>query len=591
MLLGIDVGGTFTDAVLIENGRVIASAKKRTQHDRLMVGVLAALDAVLACEGVAPQGIEQVTLSTTVVTNAIVSHQLDPVDLYVVAGPGMNVTHSFPVEPIFIRGYTDHRGLVQEPFKETDFMAQVKGAHRHSRAAVSAKFAVRNPREEQRLAALLDEQYDFVSTGSSLSGALNFPRRTISAYYNSAVVSIFETFREEVKGALTERQIQAPLYILKADGGSLPIDGIADRPVETAFTGPAASVLGLKALEGTPYHMAVALDIGGTTTDISLWEDGQALMAREGVSIDGYPSSVRSFLVRSLGMAGETALSFDRLQNKVSIGPERRGPSVALGGQVATLADALICLGQVDFGDADKARQAMADFGQRLVQEGGLESLLADAGLLTETGLIEQDGPSLAMGDLGDVESESLGYWVSQAVCRIAVRSIQEAIDTMVAEANQQPIYVVEDLVNPHRFQPDTLVLIGGSARAFSGILAKYTEYRVIVPEEAAVANAIGAALARHTLELTLHLDTKQGVLTVPELGLQEENPSCYQGQDVVAYGFSLLEKEAKRLGISPCGMACTSLEDFPVVAGGARPYRIITARVQLEAGVSDYVR
>lgn len=541
MLLGIDVGGTFTDAVLIKDASVLAWAKSRTSHGHLMDGILASLDQVLRDAKVSGEAIEQVTLSTTVVTNAIVSHQIDEVDLYIVPGPGRNVLGAFPVKPHIVSGYTDHRGQVLARLSSQDFMAYVDDHQNHSKAAISAKFAVRNPQEEGRLANLLHNTYSFVTEGAKLSGALNFPRRTVSAYYNSAVASIYQNFMDQVKEALEARGIVAPVYILKADGGSLPVAQLEDKAVETAFTGPAASILGLMALDSVPSsHKAIALDIGGTTTDISLWNEGRPLMTKEGVSIDGYPSSIQSFLVRSIGVAGETAVR--QQDGQVQIGPDRVGPSVALGGSQPTLGDALIALGLAEFGDKVKAQAAMASF-----------------------------------------DPEMLG--------KMAVDRILEAIHDMVEEANHQPIYVIEDLVNPPIFEPDTLILIGGSAKAFKPLLERYTDYAVILPKEGAVANAIGAAMARHTLSLTVHVDSKTGRLTVPELGLQEENHSIIRGQEAVDYGCKLLAEEASRLGLAATDMVCQNLEEFSSIEGWGKSYKRITAQVAMQAGVIDHVK
>lgn len=551
MRLGIDVGGTFTDAVIVDHNRLLGAAKSRTTHEQFMVGLLASLDKVLSQEGIEADKISQVTLSTTVVTNTIVSHHLDPVDLFVIPGPGLNIENAFPVKPYILKGYTDHRGHLQERMKEEDLrdrLDEIEAAHVGAyrgkqgikRAALSAKFAVRNPKEEARLATILGNYYDFVSTGASLSGSLNFPRRTVTAYYNAAVEGIFRDFKTSVQMALETRGILAPLYILKADGGSLPIDALLEKPVETAFTGPAASVLGLYTLEAMKeYPMAVALDIGGTTTDISLWQEGKPLMTKEGLSIDGYPSSIQSFLVRSIGLAGETVLR--KKDNHLLIGPDRVGPSVALGGNQATLGDALLALGYAHYGDLLKAQEAVADF------------------------------------DLGEVAQE-------------AAQTIVAAIEAMVEEANRQPVYVVEDLLNPHPFQPDTLVLIGGSAQAFKPLLEAYTNYRILVPQDAAVANALGAAMARHSLELTIHIDTKTGILTIPELGLQEVNPSIRTEEAVVDYAFKKLEEQAHSLGLEKGPMVLKHIEAFPVIEGWGTSHMTITASVQLEAGVTGHV-
>ena len=188
MLLGLDVGGTFTDAVIIDGHRVVASAKRRTTKDNLMQGIGEALDAVIQSCNTA--NIEQVTLYTTVVTNTIVEEKEQVVDLYVVTGPGRNVDDIFPVQPIYLQGYTDHRGIVVErtPTNTVHGVAEMVQSHSGTDlAAVSAKFGVRNPQEELSIAKELEHTYATISNGSLLSGSLNFPRRTISAYFNSAV--------------------------------------------------------------------------------------------------------------------------------------------------------------------------------------------------------------------------------------------------------------------------------------------------------------------------------------------------------------------------------------------------------------------
>lgn len=108
MLLGIDVGGTFTDAVLVDNGAVHAQAKRPTTHGEVLRGILAALDAVMDGEDVAK--IERVVISSTIVTNALTEGKTQPVFLAVMTGPGMNVKGCFPVEPYLVSRYVDHRG-------------------------------------------------------------------------------------------------------------------------------------------------------------------------------------------------------------------------------------------------------------------------------------------------------------------------------------------------------------------------------------------------------------------------------------------------------------------------------------------------
>ena len=569
MLLGLDVGGTFTDAVIIDGHRVVATAKRRTTKDNLMNGIGEALDAVL--EGYDTSNIEQVTLSTTVVTNTIVEEKEQVVDLYVVTGPGRNVDDIFPVKPIYLQGYTDHRGIVVEhtPADAVRGIANMVQARSGTDlAAVSAKFGVRNPQEELSITEKLKNAYHAISNGSLLSGSLNFPRRTISAYFNSAVTPVFTVFKKNVEDALSARNIVAPLHILKADGGSLPIEHMVSRPVETAFTGPAATVLGLSALGVIGNQHTVALDIGGTTTDISLWKHGRPLMTKNGVSIREYPSAVRSFAVTSVGIGGESVV---RLKNgNLTVGPERVGPSVALGGIEPTLGDALIVLGHANYGDFNLASRALQD--------------LADAIQAT----VQSNNVNTLNNQLTLIKTSSD---VARLILQNALETIQCGVDEVITVENKRPIYVVADIVNPDIFVPEHIVVVGGTAPSLGASIGEYMDLPITIPENAAVANAIGAALALSTIELTVHVDTKRRLLVIPELGIKQQNCTLKRAEQVVERAKEALSEEALRLGLDTAQeIEVISIEDFPVVEGWQSMERLITVKVQLAAGVKHYV-
>lgn len=569
MLLGLDVGGTFTDAVIIDGHRVVATAKRRTTKDNLMNGIGEALDAVL--EGYDTSNIEQVTLSTTVVTNTIVEEKEQVVDLYVVTGPGRNVDDIFPVKPIYLQGYTDHRGIVVEhtladAVRGIANMVQARSGT--DLAAVSAKFGVRNPQEELSITEELKNTYHTISNGSLLSGSLNFPRRTISAYFNSAVTPVFTVFKKNVEDALSARNIVAPLHILKADGGSLPIEHMLSRPVETAFTGPAATVLGLSALGVIGNQHTVALDIGGTTTDISLWKHGRPLMTKNGVSIREYPSAVRSFAVTSVGIGGESVVRFKK--GNLTVGPERVGPSVALGGIEPTLGDALIVLGHANYGDFNLASRALQD--------------LADAIQAT----FQSNNVNISNNQLTLIKTASD---VARLILQNALETIQRGVDEVITVENKRPIYVVADIVNPDIFVPEHIVVVGGTAPSLGASIGEYMDLPITIPKNAAVANAIGAALALSTIELTVHVDTKRRLLVIPELGIKQQNCTLKRAEQVVDRAKEALSEEAFRLGLDTSQeIEIISIEDFPVVEGWQSMERLITVKVQLAAGVKHYV-
>ena len=591
MLLGLDVGGTFTDAVIIDGHRVVSSAKRRTTKDNLMQGIGEALDAVLdSCD---TSNIEQVTLSTTVVTNTIVEKKEQVVDLYVVTGPGRNVDDIFPVSPIYLQGYTDHRGIVVERTSTDGVRGIARMVQERSGtdlAAVSAKFGVRNPQEELSITETLQETYNTISNGSLLSGSLNFPRRTISAYFNSAVTPVFTVFKKNVEDALSVRNIKAPLHILKADGGSLPMEHMVSRPVETAFTGPAATVLGLSALGAIGNAHTVALDIGGTTTDISLWKQGKPLMTKNGVSIREYPSAVRSFAVTSVGIGGESVVRI--VDGEITLGPERVGPSAALGGNEPTLGDALIVLGYASYGDTELATQSL----QRLahvLQANGKDGEWEDTfgnysgntfGNYGEDTFEDHNSEKQCTHNMSALD-------VAQLIVEKALETIQHGIDEVVQAENKRPVYVVADIVNPDVFAAAQIVVVGGTAPSLGPSIGQYLDLPVIIPENAAVANAIGAALALSTIELTVHVDTKRRLLVIPELGIKQQTCTLKRAEQVVEHAKEALAEEAVRLGLDKTQeVEVISIEDFPVVEGWQSMERLITVKVQLEAGVKHYV-
>ena len=368
------------------------------------------------------------------------------------------------------------------------------------------------------------------------------------------------------------------------------MEHMVSRPVETAFTGPAATVLGLSALGAIGNAHTVALDIGGTTTDISLWKQGKPLMTKNGVSIREYPSAVRSFAVTSVGIGGESVVRI--VDGEITVGPERVGPSAALGGNEPTLGDALIALGHASYGDAELATQSLqqlADVLQANGKHGERENTFGNYSGNT-------------FGD--DSENTFEGYNsekqcthnmsaldIAQLIVEKALETIQHGIDEVVQAENKRPVYVVADIVNPDVFVPAQIVVVGGTAPSLGPSIGEYLNLPVTIPENAAVANAIGAALALSTIELTVHVDTKRRLLVIPELGIKQQTCTLKRAEQVVERAKEALAEEALRLGLDKAQeVEVISIEDFPVVEGWQSMERLIMVKVQLEAGVKHYV-
>ena len=547
MLLGIDVGGTFTDAVLLDNkaagavAQVLAQAKVPTTHEDVLQCLLAALDAVLPQVEAAASKLERVVISSTIVTNALTEHKLDPVFLAVITGPGMNIKGHVPVKPYYLSGYVDHRGKVTAQIdwtKHRDLLNK-KGS---GVCAVSGKFAVRDPQLEfQAEHELTKCGYKKVFLGSELSGELNFVRRTNSAYFAAQVYTLFQKFNQRITRALTERGINAPVHILKADGGTLPLEAAIQQPVEAVFTGPAASVLGIEAL-AAPAVNSISLDVGGTTTDIAFWEQGLPLMAKRGAVINGYPTAVRSFHMRSIGIGGDSRIH-KLPDGSYQVGPEREGPAAAVGGSVATLSDALIVAGYVSFGDAARAQAAIAALG----------------------------GESSA---------------AARKIIASACAAIQATISEMLEEWAKQPVYTVDDVIKGTEFVPAQLIGVGGGAPGLIKALGELMHLPVDIPLGAMVANAVGAAVARPTLSAGLRADTTDNYYIIPESGRRERLPRRFNKAVAEELLTSWLREQTAAWQLPDQETELISYEHFNTVHGYYDTGDIYSLRMQLKPGI-----
>jgi len=198
------------------------------------------------------------------------------------------------------------------------------------------------PQQETGLKNLIDDGLHHVSLGHRMSGHLNFPRRIATTYLNEAVWERYRYFVTEVLRFVHERRIDVPIYILKADGGTFDIEQSVEFPVQTILSGPAASVMGMLTMTACKED-AIALDIGGTTTDIAVFADGVPLLEPFGVTIDGRKTLIRGLRTKSVGVGGDSVVSLR--EGKLSVGPEREGPAAAFGGPFPTPTDAMIVLG------------------------------------------------------------------------------------------------------------------------------------------------------------------------------------------------------------------------------------------------------
>ncbi len=328
-LLGIDTGGTYTDAVIVDEAlNVLASAKSLTTKHDLALGVEGAVGAVL--EQV-PGDIALVSLSTTLATNALVEGQGSPICLLLLGYPPESLERSGlrevmgPDPAVFIGGGHDAAGAELAPLDTVALEAAVRAHAGHVAAfAVSGYFAVRNPAHEQRARSLVRELTGMpVTCGHQLASALDAPRRALTAALNARLVPLLEQLIQGVQSLLGRRGIRAPLMVVKGDGSLISAAVALECPVETILSGPAASVVGARQLSGEDDVLVV--DMGGTTTDIAVLERGRPVLNRDGASVGGWRTMVEAVQVHTFGLGGDSELHLNG-GGAMSLGPRRVVP-------------------------------------------------------------------------------------------------------------------------------------------------------------------------------------------------------------------------------------------------------------------------
>lgn len=548
LIVGLDMGGTHVDAVIIDNGKIVNTVKKPTIRQDIFQSIWTTLEELL--KGVDLSKIKRINLSTTVSTNAIVENKTSPVGMLIQSGPGLNPEFlACGDENVFLSGYVDHRGRV---VKELDLKEVNNGINRFKEKGISAcaivsKFSTRNPNQELEIKKLIQKEFSPVTMGHSMSGKLNFSRRVFTSYLNSAVYSTFNQFSKSIKRSMEKEGIQSPLFVLKADGGTMSIDIAEEKPVETILSGPAASFMGINALLPTDED-AILLDIGGTTTDIFFLADGVPLFEPLGIKIDKYKTLVRAIYSVSMGLGGDSTLSIEN--GALQIGPERQsdGPC-AFGGSYPTPTDAMVVLGLLKVGDSKRATNAMSLLGDKL-----------------QISAVEMS--KLVLDTMGNM--------------------ILEKVDELLLEINSQPVYTVKELLYGKKIEPKSINVIGGPANILAPILEDKFNIPCNFPENYHVANAVGAALAKTTTEITMIADTSLGLLSVPELEIYEKISKNYTLEDAKRKALYLLEQNAVSLGASKDEVEAEITEEscFNMVRGFFTSGQNIRIKAQVKPGL-----
>jgi len=546
LLIGIDVGGTFTDGVLFHDGEIVRSVKKPTEEANLKNSLLQVLDELMDKDDTAE--IKRIVLSTTLVTNLLATGRGEKTALVMLPGYGLpHDSYDITEDIYFLKGAVDFRGREIEPpdNKEIDMLLDWIKSSGVSRIAVASKFSNRNNVHEKLIKKRILEECDgvYVSISSEISGKLNFPRRAATSYFTAMTINPWNRFVDEIEEALKIRGLETEVHVLKADGGTIPLQTSRSKPCETVFSGPAASTMGGLALTRDDLN-SVVVDVGGTTTDLSLIIAGEPLYASRGAIIGQQLTHVNSFAVRSIPLGGDSVITTEGVQ------PYRLGPAACFGGEKPTVTDAFNLHLHLNLGDVSRS--------------------------------------AISMGEIASQQQMDTDQLCSQIVADVSQR-LFSAVSEMFMQWENEPAYKVWEVINQRKFTLDRIIGIGAAAPAMVPALAELMKVQSFLHSYSPVANALGASVVRPTLTVVLHADTQSKKYTLDPGGKigELEKPKNFQLNHAKDMALQHLLTVGHELGMEDYTADCEFFleEQFNMIRGWDRVGKLFEVGIQVAPG------
>ena len=351
LVIGLDTGGTYTDAALLDTatGTVRATGKSLTTRDDLSIGVGGAIRRVLEDFEGSAADIGLVSLSTTLATNAVVEGVGGRVGLLMIGFEETSLqradlARALGQDPVFfINGGHAADGAPQAQLDEAAIREAVNATEGEVSAyAVAGHFATRNPAHESRTRDLLRDLTGApVTCSHELSSSLGGPRRALTAVLNARLINLLDRLVAATEGIMADEGLSCQLMVVKGDGSLLESGYARSRPVETVLSGPAASLAGAAFLAGT--RTAMVADIGGTTTDIALLQNGAPRLKPDGALVGGWQTMVEAADIRTCGLGGDSEVTpvGRGTTGGLTLGPRRAVPLSLLATQWPEVKDKL----------------------------------------------------------------------------------------------------------------------------------------------------------------------------------------------------------------------------------------------------------
>lgn len=588
-LLGVDTGGTYTDAVILDEAedRVVASAKSLTTRPDLALGVGRAIDAAIEKAAVQPKDVALVSLSTTLATNALVEGQGGRVALIFIGFEEAELSRAglqqaMNGDPVvMLAGGHNHAGQEKQPFDLERLQAEaLRLGPEVTGFAVAAAFATRNPAHENAARDMIRRLTERpVTCSHELSAGLNGPRRALTAVLNARLIGMIDRLISACEAHMATLGIDAPLMVVRGDGALVSADLARERPIETILSGPAASIAGASWLTGE--KDALVSDIGGTTTDVCLLRDGKPAIDPMGARVGAFRTMVEAVAMRTTGLGGDSEVHLlEGLETGLFLGPRRlmpislaaqqcpdlvhsaldqwltfdapgehdgrfafplwqSGPPPGLSPREQTVADRLTAgpsrvsdaartrleypalmklvargavmisgvtpsdashmLGRLDSWDAEAARKALVLFARR--RNGRGDRIAADAGTLAGHIIAQLEAQTMECL-LEAAFDEDPADWGNEGSERLARHAL-----TRAGLAQHRGVVNVSFALGV------PVIGLGASAPNYYAPLGARLGTRMILPEHAGVANAIGAVVGQVSM-------TAMGIVSAPGPGV-----------------------------------------------------------------------
>jgi N-methylhydantoinase A/oxoprolinase/acetone carboxylase beta subunit len=367
MRIGIDVGGTHTDAVVLDGQDVVASTKVLTSAN-VRDGVVNALDEVLRESQIAHDAIDAVMIGTTQFTNAVIERrELAQTAIIRIALPSGELVPPMIDWPddiakelgrnvYMIHGGRTYDGFPIAPLDEAEIDAAIDeiAAKDIKLVAISGVFSPSDPAQEEYVAARIKELYaDVRVTQSHNIGRMGLLERENAALLNASLLPLADRVVQSFASALKDRKIDCPFYISQNDGTLMSAEFAAEFPALTFASGPTNSLRGASLL--TKLNDAVVVDIGGTTSDIGVLQDGFPRQSNIAIEVGGVRTNFRMPDILAIGLGGGSLV----LDDGATIGPRSVGyrlvtDGLVFGGDILTTTDIIVAAGTADIGDAGR---------------------------------------------------------------------------------------------------------------------------------------------------------------------------------------------------------------------------------------------